>query len=85
LINKKYKMLDKFINPYLFIISFLISIIIVYINHPKPTIIYKYPTPKNAGKLIYQDNNKNCYKYESTEVKCPSDPKLIIDHPLIIK
>ena len=78
-------MLDKFINPYVFIISFGIAIIIVYIVHPDPTVIYKYPNPENAGNLTYQDENKNCYKYESTEVKCPSDPNLIIDHPLIIK
>jgi hypothetical protein len=78
-------MLDKFINPHVFIIAFVVGIIIVYISHPQPTIIYKYPNPDNTGKLIYQDDNENCYKYESIEVKCPSDPKLIIDHPLIIK
>jgi hypothetical protein len=53
--------------------------------HPEPTIIYKHPNPENTGKFTYQDNNKTCYKYESTEVKCPSDPNLIIEHPLIIK
>ena len=78
-------MLDKFINPYVFIIAFGIAIIIVYFTHPEATIIYKYPNPENAGKLTYQDDNKSCYKYESNEVKCPSDPSLILDHPLIIK
>ena len=78
-------MLDKFINPYVFIISFGIAIILVYISHPEPTIIYKYPNPENAGKHTYQDENENCYKYEASEVKCPSDPNLIIDHPLIIR
>ena len=42
------------------------------------------PNPENAGTLTYQDENKNCYKYESKEVKCPSDPNLILEHPLII-
>ena len=78
-------MLDKFINPYVFIISFGIAIVIVYLNHPDATIIYKYPNPDNAGKLTYQDDKtKNCYKYEANQVKCPSDPNLILDHPLII-
>jgi len=77
--------LDKFINPFVFIVAFAISILIVYMFHPEPTIVYKYPNPDNAGKYTYQDNNKNCYKYESTEVKCPSDPSLILEHPIIIK
>ena len=78
-------MLNNFINPSVFIISFGIAIIIVYLIHPEPTIIYKYPNPENAGNITYQDDDKNCYKYEANEVKCPSDPNLIIDHPLIIK
>jgi hypothetical protein len=78
-------MLNNFINPSVFIISFGIAIIIVYLIHPEPTIIYKYPNPENAGKITYQDKDENCYKYEANEVKCPSDPNLIIEHPLIIK
>jgi hypothetical protein len=77
-------MLDKFINPYVFIISFGFAIIIVYFTHPEATVIYKYPNPDNAGKLTYQNDDKSCYKYESKEVKCPSDPSLILEHPLII-
>ena len=79
-------MFDNFINPYVFIIAFAISIFVVYIVHPEPTIIYKHPNPENAGKYTYKnDNNDSCYKYEANEVKCPSDPNLIIEHPLIIK
>ena len=78
-------MLDKFINPYLFIISFGISIILVYISHPEPIVVYKHPNPENSGKYVYQDDKENCYKYEASEVKCPSDPNLILDHPLIIR
>jgi len=84
-------MLDNFINPYVFIISFAISILIVYVVHPEPTVIYKHPSPKNAGKYTYKndtigvDGTETCYKYEANEVKCPSDPNLIIEHPLIIK
>ena len=78
-------MLDKFINPVVFIIAFIISVGVVYIIHPEPVKVYKFPNPENAGKYTYQDENKNCYKYESNEVKCPSDPSLIMEHPLIIK
>lgn len=78
-------MLNKYINPYVFIIAFAISMIIVYIMHPEPTVIYKFPNPNNTEKYTYQDDNKNCYKYKATEVKCPSDPNLILEHPIIIK
>lgn len=77
-------MLDKYINPTIFIISFTICLVIVYFTNPEPITIYRFPNPENAGKLTYQDKNKNCFKYNASEVKCPSDPNLIIDHPLII-
>ena len=77
-------MLEKYIHPITFIISFAICIVIVYFAQPEPIVVYRFPNPDNAGKLTYQDGNKNCYKYEATEVKCPSDPNLILEHPLII-
>lgn len=77
-------MLEKYIHPTTFLIAFSICIVIVYFAQPEPTVVYRFPNPDNAGKLTYQDGNKNCYKYEATEVKCPSDPNLILEHPLII-
>jgi hypothetical protein len=59
--------------------------VIVYFTNPEPITIYRFPNPENSGKLTYQDKNKNCFKYEASEVKCPSDPNLIIEHPLIIR
>ena len=78
-------MFGKFINPYVFIIAFALSIFIVYMSHPEPTVIYKYPNPENAGKFTYKNDDDTCYKYEANEVKCPSDPSLILEHPIIIK
>ena len=78
-------MLQKYVNVPVFIITFIISLVIVYFIHPEPTIVYRFPNPNNAGKLTYQDKDKNCYKYEATQVKCPSDPNLILEHPLIIR
>ena len=78
-------MLDKFINPLVFIVAFAISMVFVYFMHPEPTVIYKFPNPENAGKYTYQGDDKTCYKYEATQVKCPSDPGLILEHPIIIK
>lgn len=77
-------MLDKFINPIVFIGAFAMCLVVVYFTNPEPVVIYRFPNPENSGKLTYQDKNKNCFKYEASEVKCPSDPNLIIEHPLII-
>ena len=79
-------MLDKFVNPIVFIVAFAIGVLVVYFMHPPPTIIQKFPNPNNAGNLTYKnDDNETCYKYEASEVKCPSDPNLILEHPIIIK
>ena len=78
-------MLARFVNIKVFFATLIISLVIVYMIHPEPKIIYKFPNPDNSGKLTYQDSSKNCYKYEATEVKCPSDPNLILEHPIIIK
>jgi hypothetical protein len=77
--------MERFVNPIVFVITFAISVVVVYFIHPEPTIIYRFPNPDNAGKLTYQDKDKNCYKYEASQVKCPSDPNLILEHPLIIR
>ena len=76
--------LHKFISTKIFLITFIISLILVYFVNPEPIIVYRFPNPDNAGKLTYQDSSKNCYKYEANEVKCPSDPTLILEHPIII-
>ena len=79
-------MFEKILNPLVFVITFIISMICVYFMSPEPVIVYRYPNPDNTGKLTYQNkDDKTCYKYEANEVKCPSDPNLILEHPLIIK
>lgn len=65
------------IIPIYFFISFFIGLFFVYISTPKPKVIIKYPTPENAGKIIYKDNSDICYKYISKEVNCPKNPKKI--------
>ena len=66
-----------YIIPLYFLISFCIGMFFVYLSTPKPKVIIKYPTPQNAGKVIYKDNSGVCYKYMAEEVKCPSNTKEI--------
>ena len=70
------------IIPYYFFLSFGIGILLIYMFSTPPRVIYKYPTPQNAGRITYIDNSKVCYKYRSEVVDCPSDPKKIKKHTL---
>ena len=74
--------LDKYLSLKLFFISFCIGMFMVYILTPLPEIIIRYPTPHNAGKIVYKDSADMCYVYDSREVKCPK--KGIVETPLQI-
>ena len=76
-------MLFNRLNPFAFIISFCIGIFLVYLMEPQKKIIVQHPKP-NDDDTIYRDDENNCYKYKTVEVKCPTDKSLILDHPLII-
>ena len=62
-----------YIDPFTFLVSLGIGIFITYIVSPEPRVIYKYPTPSNAGKVTYVDDAGVCYKYKSIPVSCPAD------------
>jgi hypothetical protein len=70
------------IHSMAFIISFAIGMFFVYISQPEKKIIIKHPTPENANKIIYHDKNNNCYKFIATQIDCPSDKSLVMDHPI---
>jgi hypothetical protein len=76
-------MLFNRLNPFAFIISFCIGIFFVYLMEPQKKIIVQHPKP-NDDVTIYRDDENNCYKYKTIEVKCPTDKSLILDHPLVI-
>lgn len=64
------------------IVGIVIGIIGIYFVKPEQSIIYKYPTPENSGKLIYKDKNGLCYKYTSKEVNCDANESRLKDYPI---
>lgn len=62
-----------YINPLAFFIALAIGLFLTYIYSPPKKIIIKWPTPENAGKIIYKDHSDSCYKYEANEIDCPDD------------
>jgi hypothetical protein len=62
-----------YIDPFYFLIALCVGLFYTYITAPVPQIIIKYPTPFNAGKITYVDQNDVCYKYQIKKVTCPKD------------
>ena len=69
-----------YIDPLAFFIALFIGIFLTYIYAPPKKIIIQWPTPENAGKVIYRDTEDVCYKYKANEVDCPEDITAITPH-----
>jgi hypothetical protein len=65
--------IKKYIDLRYFFMALVVGLFFAYISTPPPDIVIKYPTPENAGKVVYRDAADVCYKYQSKVVKCPSD------------
>lgn len=66
-----------------FLGAFAIGILFVYLMAPSPSIIVKFPTPFNAGKVTYQDTVDTCYQYSVEKITCPASgalPQPIIEN-----
>ena len=60
-----------------FLISFAIGVLVVYLTSPPPREIMVYPTPENVGDLLYRDDANQCYKFIPHETQCPKDESLV--------
>lgn len=73
----------KQIDPFYFVLALSIGLFFIYItNDNVPDVIILYPTPDNAGKIVYKDSGNVCYKYKSEEVKCPSNSTKVKQMPI---
>lgn len=72
---------DK-IQPLYFFIAFAVGLLLCYVTNPKPEVIVKFPSPYNAGQIIYKDKADSCYKYQASKVSCPIDKNLIKSQPI---
>ena len=71
--------IDKYFDPFYFLLALFIGMLIVYTTVPAPDVIIMFPTPENAGKIVYQDATNSCYKYIANPVECPSNDKEVKD------
>ena len=71
----------KLISIPVFLISFAIGVLIVYLTNPPPREIMVYPTPENVGELLYKDRANQCYRFIPKEVKCSSNKNKTVNIP----
>lgn len=74
--------LDR-LNFFYFILSFSIGIFVCYITNPKPEIVMKFPSPTNAGNIIYKDKAEQCYAYKAEKYVCPKDSSHTKPQPIL--
>lgn len=70
-------------NILAFIVAFVIGMIYVYINVPPIKVIVTYPTPYNAGTVVYKDSADTCFVFDAEQVDCPEDTTKIKKQPII--
>jgi hypothetical protein len=65
-----------------FIAGVILGIFGIYFMKPEATIVFKYPTPENTGKLTYKDKNGVCYQYAGKDVSCDANEAKLKTYPL---
>jgi hypothetical protein len=75
-------MILNYISIPVFIISFAIGLLFVYILGPDKKTIYIYPTPENVNKFLFKDKADNCFEFDEEIIDCPSDQTKITNIPI---
>ena len=75
-------MILNYISLPVFLISFAIGLLFIYIMGPEMKTIYIYPSPENVDKVLFKDKAENCFYFEEENVECPKDEKLISKIPI---
>ena len=52
-----------------FLLSLILTFLILYICNPDPQVILKYPKYTEKMSDLYVDENNVCYRYETKEIK----------------
>ena len=71
----------KYINLPIFVASFAIGMLFVYLYTNDKRTILVYPRPDNVGELEYRDPTGACFYFKQTEVECPTDETKISKFP----
>lgn len=70
-------MFFKYVDFRIFLISFAVGALYIYMTEEYKQVIIIHPTPDNYDQYQFKDKTGNCFSYEMKEIKCPSDKNLI--------
>jgi len=70
-------------NLLAFIVAFSLGMIYVYLKTPQPKLVVKFPTPYNAGSVVYKDGADTCFVFKADQVACPKDSNKIKQQPIV--
>jgi hypothetical protein len=70
-------------NVLVFLAAFAVGMMYVYINVPPVKYVLTYPTPYNAGNVVYKDAAGTCFVFDAKKVECPQDKKKIKQQPIV--
>jgi hypothetical protein len=71
------------IRPTYFFGAFAIGLLMCYIITPSPNVVVKFPSPFNAGQVVYKDKANSCFKFNADKVSCPLDGKGLKSQPIM--
>ena len=71
------------LRPLYFFGAFAVGLLFCYLVTPAPEVVVKFPSPYNAGDVIYRDRAQTCFKFDADRVSCPRDRSLIRPQPLV--
>lgn len=67
----------RIISFKIFIVSFLIGLLFLYVMGPQNKKVYVYPSPQTVDRAIFQDKAEQCFLYKEENVDCPTNKKNI--------
>ncbi len=76
-------MLLGHIRPLYFFVAFAVGLLACYLLTPPPEVVVRFPSPYNAGQVMYRDKAQNCFTYSATEVSCPRDGHGVKPQPVV--
>lgn len=67
----------KLVHILLFVASFIVGMLFVYLSPAEYKTVLVYPTPSNLKKIQYKDKTGQCFKFSAKLVDCTANAKKI--------
>lgn len=71
------------LRPLWFFSAFVIGLLFCFVLAPKQRVVVKFPSPYNAGRIVYRDTSDSCFKINADEVTCPKEG--VLPQPLSLE